>query len=266
MSIKGTPQDEPAGAARFNVVSGKYDDIRPRYPAWMLDALAEHLDATGITDPFWLDVGAGTGIFARQLADILPATTKIVGVEPSAAMREQATERAADYAITYVDGTAERLPAVDASTAMVSAATAAHWFDRLAFYAEVRRILMPTGRLAIVEYVRDIAESPPARDLQTYLRREGDGDGYDRPDYEAEFAGFPGLRLLDIRKELEVFPLTRETYVKLAFSSSHIAACVARLGEEQVRTDLLALADSNAGADGIIPYGYRMQMFVAGRA
>ena len=147
---------EPAGASRFNPVSGGYDQFRPRYPQWIFDALAKHLADNGAAQPLWLDIGSGTGIFARQLADKLPATTRIIGVEPSQAMLDKAIAASSDYTIEFVRGTAEQLAADDATVDAISAATAAHWFDRPLFYAESQRVLKPGGFFAIVEYVRDV--------------------------------------------------------------------------------------------------------------
>ena len=216
-------------------MSGGYDLYRPRYPQWVLDILIRHLaDSTAahpLAHPLWLDVGSGTGIFARQLADVLPTSTRIIGIEPSEAMRQQAT--------------------------------AAHWFDRPAFYAEAYRTLKPGGFLAIIEYVRDLHGSAAARDLQAYLRRAGDGDGYDRPDYEQEFSYLGGFETITIMRDTETLSLSHDAYLGLAFSSSHISACVKRLGEERVRADLSALAAQHSDAKGHIDYGYRMQIFVA---
>lgn len=258
-----TTMIEPAGASRFNPVSSGYDLYRPRYPKWVLDALAQYLAEGSAGQSLWLDVGSGTGIFARQLTDALPASTHIIAVEPSEAMRQQAIAASTGYPIQFVSGTAEHLPAKSASVDAISAATAAHWFDRPIFYAEAYRTLKPGGFFAIIEYVRDLHGSPAARELQAYLRREGDGDGYDRPDYEQELASLSEFEIIDIMRGTETLSLDHDAYLGLAFSSSHISACVKRLGEEQVRADLTALAAKHSDANSRIDYGYRMQIFVA---
>jgi len=67
------------------------------------------------------------------------------------------------------------------STRAVVAATAAHWFERPAFYAEAHRILVPGGILAIVECVRDREGSPIAAALIEFMVRYGSERAYARP-------------------------------------------------------------------------------------
>jgi hypothetical protein len=78
-------------------------------------------------------------------------------------------------------------------TADVVAATAAHWFERPASYAEAHRILVPGAILAIVEYVRDRERSPIAAALIEFMVRYGSERAYAPPDYHRELAEAPGF-------------------------------------------------------------------------
>jgi len=94
-----------------------------------------------------LDIGTGTGLFARAIA---ARGAQVTGLDPSASLLDEA--RAAngpDQSIRYVEGSAEAtgLPAV--SFDIVSAATCWHWFDRDAASREVARLLKPDGVLVI---------------------------------------------------------------------------------------------------------------------
>jgi len=76
---------------------------------WM-DALARHAGHArpGLTV---LDLGAGTGRFSMLLAETFQA--RVVAVEPSARMRDDAERGSAHPRVVYRDGTADAIPAGD---------------------------------------------------------------------------------------------------------------------------------------------------------
>ena len=76
----------------------------------------------------------------------------------------------------------------------VDAATAAPWFERRAFYAEARRVLVPGGVIAIVKYVRDKAGSPLAAALIEFMAQYGSQKAYAPADYRRELAEADGWR------------------------------------------------------------------------
>ncbi|HEX6810799.1 MAG TPA: methyltransferase domain-containing protein [Planctomycetota bacterium] len=127
---------------RFSDRAEDYARYRPGYPAEAIDAIL-----AGLRPPSQLvvvDVGAGTGISTRLLADRGP---RVLAVEPNAAMRAAA---AAHPRVTWVDGTAEatRLPAAAHDVAVV--AQAFHWFDAPVAVRELHRILRQPGRLSVL--------------------------------------------------------------------------------------------------------------------
>jgi SAM-dependent methyltransferase len=135
--------DEPAdGAERFTDRADDYAAHRPGYPEACVQALLRGMGA-----PEFLvvaDVGAGTGIMARLLAD---AGARVVAIEPNASMRAKAADH---ERVTWHDGTAEATGLKDGSVDLVVCAQAFHWFDPPAAFAEFRRVLKGTGRLALV--------------------------------------------------------------------------------------------------------------------
>jgi ubiquinone/menaquinone biosynthesis C-methylase UbiE len=96
----------------------------------------------------WLDVGAGTGRFSVLLADWCDA--HVVGVEPSAGMRAEASTHAAHPRVEYRAGAAEAIDAPDASfDAALMSMVYHHLQDAGRALREVRRVLRPRARLLL---------------------------------------------------------------------------------------------------------------------
>ena len=67
----------------------------------------------------------------------------VFGVEPNADMRQAGERLLADFRVHQRAGTAEATTLPDASVDFVTAAQAAHWFDRARARKEFVRILKP---------------------------------------------------------------------------------------------------------------------------
>jgi ubiquinone/menaquinone biosynthesis C-methylase UbiE len=91
-----------------------------------------------------LDVGCGTGLSTRALADL---AEQVVGVDVS---EEMLHARESDSRPSYVRATAERLPFADATFDLATIASAIHWFDRDAA-REVARVLRPSASLVVYD-------------------------------------------------------------------------------------------------------------------
>ena len=114
-----------------------------------------------------IEVGAGNGL---NFAHYPPEVTGVVAVEPEPHLRGLAESRAAAarVPIEVVDGTADRLPADDASfDAAVASLVLCSVPDVPAALAEIRRILRPGGQLRFFEHVR--ADTPGLARVQRIL-------------------------------------------------------------------------------------------------
>ncbi len=125
-----------------------YDEVRPDYPEASITTIvaAFGLDRSSRV----LDLGAGTGIFTRQLQSHVG---EVVAVEPSPSMRE--TMLAATNGVTVLDGRDDAIPLEDGSVDAVVVAQAFHWFDAPRALAEIHRVLVPGGGLALIWNERD---------------------------------------------------------------------------------------------------------------
>ena len=126
----------------FSDAAADYAKYRPTYPEVAIDKV---LSGLGLRSQIVAaDIGAGTGIASRQLAE---KGIKVFAVEPNAEMRQAAISHPL---IEFCDGTAEATNLPDASVDLVVCFQAFHWFDRDRSLSEFRRILKPAGRLALV--------------------------------------------------------------------------------------------------------------------
>ncbi|MCU7727716.1 class I SAM-dependent methyltransferase [Actinoplanes sp. KI2] len=128
---------DEADAAAFGATRHLGDEA---LRAWR-EAIAQHVDLG--PGARLLDLGSGTGSWSRALRGWWPRA-EVIGVEPSAAMRERAGQPPA------LPGSAEAIPLDDASVDAVWLSTVVHHIPDLAAAArEVRRVLRPGGPVLI---------------------------------------------------------------------------------------------------------------------
>lgn len=133
---------DPTG--RFAGRAGDYSRYRPDYPAECIDAVL-----TGFDSPMAADIGAGTGISARMMAD---RGASVIAVEPNETMMAEAETHPG---IRWVHGRAEATSLASESVDVVGCFQAFHWFEPERALEEFHRILKPKGRVALVWNERD---------------------------------------------------------------------------------------------------------------
>jgi SAM-dependent methyltransferase len=134
-------------AESFGGDAERYDRARPSYP----DALIEHVLAQSPGREM-LDVGAGTGIVARQLQ---AAGCTVLGVEPDPRMAEVARRGGLEVEVAKIE---DWDPAGRVFDAVVAGQTW-HWVEPVAGAAAVARALRPGGLVALFW---NGVEPPPA--------------------------------------------------------------------------------------------------------
>jgi ubiquinone/menaquinone biosynthesis C-methylase UbiE len=135
-------------ARGFEKAAELYERARPDYPEAGLDWIVESLGLS--PGARVVDVGAGTGKFARQLA---ARGLQVTAVEPLDEMR--AVLQKAVPEVEALAGTAEAIPAGDGFADAVTAAQAFHWFDVRRALPEMHRVLRKGGGVALVWNNRD---------------------------------------------------------------------------------------------------------------
>lgn len=117
-----------------------------------LRAFREH--AGGLRIRTAVDVGSGTGRFTPALADEFGA--EVIGVEPSAKMREVANVEASHPLVSYRPGHAAELPLEDGSADLALLFLVWHHVpDRAAAARELARVLRPGARLLMATTLSD---------------------------------------------------------------------------------------------------------------
>jgi SAM-dependent methyltransferase len=132
--------------SRFSDRVENYVLYRPGYPAEALEALRNEC---GLCPHHVVaDIASGTGLWSCVL---LENGNTVFGVEPNAEMRqagEHFLDRFQDF--VSINGKAEATTLPDHSADFITAAQAAHWFDRQRTRQEFIRILKPGGWLVLL--------------------------------------------------------------------------------------------------------------------
>jgi SAM-dependent methyltransferase len=168
----------------FSSVAGAYAAYRPTYPA----ALFGYLAALPARRRRVWDCGAGSG---QATLGLLPHFESVIATDISRSQLAAARGRGLYRIVSF----AERAPLAPHSADLVIVAQALHWFDHAAFYAEVRRVIVPDGAIAVWSY-----------DLMQLGDREL--DGIVRDFYDGEVGDFwpPERKLVDQRYRSIPFP------------------------------------------------------------
>jgi len=141
-------------ADHFSAQSTTYAAFRPHYP----DALFDWLATLVPRDAEAWDCATGSGQAAVALAE------RVAHVSATDASAAQLAHAAPHPRVSYAVAPAEASGLADASVDLVTVAQALHWFERDAFWREVRRVLRPGGVVAVWSYGNATLDSPALDD------------------------------------------------------------------------------------------------------
>lgn len=126
----------------FSRQSADYSRYRPGYGPDLIAYLADLAPDRSLA----VDCATGNGQAAVLLAEHFD---EVLAVDGSEAQLQRASPHPR---VRYQRALAESLPVPDRSVALVAVAQAVHWFDFARFHAECRRVLKPSGVLAVWTY------------------------------------------------------------------------------------------------------------------
>ncbi len=222
--MSGSERSELAQAGFQNGVL--YDAARPNYPNEVLTYFCARFKLD--QSMHVLDLGAGSGIFSRQLR---PFVGRVTAVEPSAPMRE--SFRSSNTDMEVLEGSDVAIPLDDDKVDAVFVAQAFHWFDAPRALDEIRRVLVSEGGLGLVwnerdesmEWVKELSHAMQWDTRQLY--------DVGRDFTEVMAAGpFSGVERVTFSHSQS---LSREGLIQRVLSTSYIATM-----EEQERDRLIA--------------------------
>ncbi len=151
--------------ARFSDRVENYVRYRPGYPAGVIDVLRK--ECSLLQHHIVADIASGTGLFTQLL---LENGNQVFAVEPNAEMREAGQRMLGSYSnLSSIAGTAEDTGLPESCVDFVTAAQAAHWFDRSRARAEFVRILKPGGWCVLIWNERRTHATPFLRDYEQLL-------------------------------------------------------------------------------------------------
>ncbi|MBD2079617.1 class I SAM-dependent methyltransferase [Leptolyngbya sp. FACHB-17] len=236
---------------RFSDRATDYQKYRPSYPTSAIDKILSNLG-----DPTQLiaaDIGAGTGISARLLSD---RGLFVWGIEPNTAMSDQTEPYPR---VEFRQATAENTGLPDQSVNLVTCFQSFHWFEPERTFQEFRRILKPSGRLALVWNTRDRSD-PFTQEYGELLRQASNKHpAIDRMETLPENSDFSAF-------EEHRFTLEHALDLPALIGNAKSRSYVPSSGEllERLLQNLEALYHRNADAQGLVYVKYQTKVFIAG--
>ena len=250
---------------RFSDRAQDYVRFRPDYPAAAIDCILSALawrrqEPAGrpSRDVIAADVGAGTGISARQLAG---RGVRVLAVEPNAAMRAAAEPHPL---VAWREGTAEATGLAAGAVDLVLSAQAFHWFRQSEAITEFHRVLREGGRLALMWNARD-RDDPFTLGYTEAIRAVNGEHPAERRAFDAAVVRATGRFAPAVRHE---FPhaqrLDRAGLLGRATSASYMPKAGPALEELSRRLADLFVRHRDDG--GLVTVRYRTEVWIAARA
>lgn len=263
----------PDNWALFDETLATDFQVRPGYAVEALEylnaELCEHDGQARVAD-----IGAGTGIFTRQIARFVTNAAVIVGIEPSDAMRRVAERQSSTRPIEYIAGSAEELPLPATPYDAVTAAMAAHRFNRSIFFNRLPLILRPGGLIAFID---NLPSESPSKLHDCYLtlqetyvssfRRGMNTDGKSN-DYVfldlgkelSEHGGFQDIRSLQWNNDHHI---DEATFVAFANSSTISLRVIDEIGKAEFDARIKQLYLNSAKDGSKTELTYTTKLIVA---
>jgi SAM-dependent methyltransferase len=152
----------------FTGLAADYTRYRQGYAPGVLRAVLGLVEKPA-RDIVAVDVGAGTGIWSRMMAQA--GLARVTAIEPNADMRGQGAAHPDNGAIGWREGSGDATGLDDASADLLTMASSFHWVDFDKGTAEFARVLRPGGRFCALWNPRLVEANALTADIEAELDR-----------------------------------------------------------------------------------------------
>lgn len=239
---------------RFTSRAEDYAKHRPSYPSAVIDRIVAELGDRSIIAA---DIGAGTGISSRLLAD---RGVKVIAIEPNSEMREVAE---AHPLVEFHDGHAENTKLPDASVDLVTCFQAFHWFNPEPTLKEFSRILNPQGKIALVWNDRDVdGEDDFIREHDRIIKKaSNDSPIHNRLDGKS----YLQISSFFSRVEHHLFPYQQALNLKGLIGLAMSASYLPQTGKahQKLINDLTNLYQKHQNSQDLVYLKYKTSLYLA---
>lgn len=150
----------------FSGLANAYSEARPKYAPQILDLLIK----TGSlnSQSKIVDVGAGTGIWTRMLAEKIGAD--ITAVEPNADMFNSGLKDSEKLNIKWLNQSAEDYTYMDSTADLITMASSFHWVDYEIAISNFKKTLKKGGIFCALWNTRAFELTPKLLEIENYLK------------------------------------------------------------------------------------------------
>ena len=132
----------------FNLAASKWDSLATEKTIARLDRIIKQLDIK--SGSITLDIGTGTGILLPLLHNVLGNEGKIVGLDISERMLQQARLKNQEDNMNYLQAAVEEIPLLEETFDMaICYASFPHFANKPRALSEIARVLKQGGRLIV---------------------------------------------------------------------------------------------------------------------
>ncbi len=240
---------------RFSDRAEDYAQYRPSYPSEAINCILD-----GLGEPSQLitaDIGAGTGIASRLLAD---RGIKVIAIEPNAAMRQVAQPHPL---VEFRDTNAEETKLPDKSVDLVTCFQSFHWFNLKPTLKEFARILKPGGKIGLIWNDRNVdgSDSFTCQHDHIIMQASNNSPIHSRLDGKSDL--FINSLLPVVNHYIFSYQqaLTKDGLIGLAMSASYIP----KIGKahQQLVNNLTDLHQKYCDKRGLIYLQYNTSVYLA---
>lgn len=242
----------PMQLADFTQLASTYTRYRSGYSTDVRDWIMGRLGKSP-AECSAVDVGAGTGIWSRMLADT--EIGEMTAVEPNDAMRAEGEAAGGEAPITWRAGSGEATGLEDHQFDLVTMASSFHWVDFERGAKEFHRILAPGGHFCALWNPRLLERSDLLMEVEGYLKelkpdmaRNSSGASTKTERLMARFEDHPLFEDLQYHEGEHNVEQSTEQYLGAWRSVNDIQA---QLGPDKFETFMQRVEDRVAGLESV---------------